>query len=168
MKGHDPLKIALVTHNVVRGDGQGRVNYELVRHCRSVGIGVNIISEKLAPEILDTGAVWHRLGLWISKPDLLHCMHFTPRANSLVRQLRDKVDLVVANGAVLREPHAVNICHFVHGALEPLEHARFQDEARPRRLVSLGFTPNAICAGSGRRLMPQTLSSASRRKFAKN
>src|SRR5579862_1679179 len=81
-----------------------------------MGIGVEIISEKLAPEILDTGAVWNRVGLWISKPDLLHCMHFTPRANSLVRQLRGTVDLVVANGAVLREPHAVNICHFVHGA----------------------------------------------------
>ncbi|HEX4794642.1 MAG TPA: glycosyltransferase family 4 protein [Humisphaera sp.] len=110
------MKIALVTHNVVRGNGQGRVNYELVRYCRSVGIGVNMICEQLAPEVLDTGAIWNRLGLWINRPDLLHGMHFTPRANKLVRQLRGQVDLVVANGAVLAEPHAVNICHFVHGA----------------------------------------------------
>jgi glycosyltransferase involved in cell wall biosynthesis len=110
------VRLALVTHNVVKGGGQGRVNYELVRYCRSQGVAVHVLSETLAPELLDAGTTWDRIDPLLFRPELIHCMDFTPRVGKVIDRIRRDVDLIVANGAVLRRPHAVNICHFVHSA----------------------------------------------------
>ena len=53
------MKIAIVTHNVIRGDGQGRVNFELVRFLLSQGIKVDLVADQVAPELLERGATWH-------------------------------------------------------------------------------------------------------------
>jgi glycosyltransferase involved in cell wall biosynthesis len=110
------VKIALVTHNVVKGGGQGRVNFELVRYCLSHDVQVHVLSETLAPELIEAGATWHRIDPLIFRPELIHCMDFTPRVGKVIDRIRGDFDLIVANGAVLRRPHAINICHFVHSA----------------------------------------------------
>ncbi len=92
------------------------MNFELVRYCLSQGIQIHVISETLSAELVDVGAIWHRIKPRVLKPELIHCIDFRPRAGKVIDEISHDVDLVVANGAVLWRPHALNICHFVHGA----------------------------------------------------
>jgi glycosyltransferase involved in cell wall biosynthesis len=110
------VKIALVTHNLNRGGGQGRVNYELVLHLLKAGVGVTLVAERLSPELLDAGAVWDRVRMSVRRPDLLYVRNFVRHADRAVERLRSSVDLVLANGFSLRVPHDVNVSHFVHAA----------------------------------------------------
>jgi glycosyltransferase involved in cell wall biosynthesis len=109
------MKIAVVTQNLARGGGQPRVNYELVRHCLGEGIKVTVIAEGVAADLLDQGVVWKRINT-VLKPEIVHTQLFTRRVDEAVAAIEDEVDLVVANGYVIRRPHAVNVSHFVHGA----------------------------------------------------
>jgi glycosyltransferase involved in cell wall biosynthesis len=110
------LRLVLVTHNVICGDGQGRVNYRLALHALTRGHRVLLLANQVEPELLERGAQWLRVPLWTQRPHLLKVAEFTRRASALVRRLRGEVDIIHANGYVLEEPHHVNTSHFVHAA----------------------------------------------------
>jgi glycosyltransferase involved in cell wall biosynthesis len=109
------VRICLVTHNIFRGDGQGRVNYELVRHCLAHGISVTVVAHRVAPEVVEAGAEWVRVQPG-SPRGLVHVYRFARRAARVIRDLEHRCDVVVANGVVTAGPHDINICHFVHRA----------------------------------------------------
>ena len=119
------MKIAIVTHCVAKGDGQGRVNYELVRFLLRQGLDVELIATRVDEDLLDAGATWtpvrpHRFGT-----DLVTVWDFTQRVNRLLAERPDEYDLVLACGVVLSCPHTVNVAHFVHGTwLESPYHSR--------------------------------------------
>ncbi|MFY0525804.1 glycosyltransferase family 4 protein [Archangium gephyra] len=110
------MKLALVTHNVIRGDGQGRVNYQLARHALARGHEVLLLADQVEPELLERGARWLRLHPRVQKPHLLKVAEFTQRASALVRRVRGEADIIHANGYVLDAPHHLNTSHFVHAA----------------------------------------------------
>ncbi|WP_375770740.1 glycosyltransferase family 4 protein [Archangium gephyra] len=110
------MKLALVTHNVIRSDGQGRVNYQLARHALAKGHEVLLLADQVEPELLERGARWLRLHPRVQKPHLLKVAEFTQRASALVRRVRGEADILHANGYVLDEPHHLNTSHFVHAA----------------------------------------------------
>jgi glycosyltransferase involved in cell wall biosynthesis len=110
------MKLALVTHNVIRSDGQGRVNYQLARHALARGHEVLLLADQVEPELLERGARWLRLHPRVQKPHLLKVAEFTQRASALVRRVRAEADIIHANGYVLDEPHHLNTSHFVHAA----------------------------------------------------
>ena len=110
------MKIAIVTHNVNRGGGQGRVNYELVLQLLGAGVGVTLVAERVSPDLLDAGAVWNQVRMSVRRPDLAYVRNFVRYSDAAVDALRPQVDLVVANGYTLRVPHDVNVSHFVHSA----------------------------------------------------
>jgi glycosyltransferase involved in cell wall biosynthesis len=109
------MRLALLTHNIFRGDGQGRVNYELVRYCLNQGIRVSVVAHRVAPDLIKAGVEW--LPVQPGQPrGLLHVYRFARRAASVIRQIADRYDVIVANGVVTYGLHDVNICHFVHSA----------------------------------------------------
>lgn len=110
------MRIALITHSVVRGDGQGRVNYEIARHCLGQGVDVTLVADRVAPQLLDLGACWEPVHPRPGRPNLLKAWSFAARADRVVERLRSEVDVIVANGFVVRRPHDVNISNFVHAA----------------------------------------------------
>jgi len=110
------MNIALVTHSVVRGDGQGRVNYEIARHCLSRGAGVTLLADRVAPELVDWGARWIQVHPCPGRPNLWKAWRFAALADRAIERLRHHVDVIVANGFVTRRPHHVNISNFVHAA----------------------------------------------------
>jgi glycosyltransferase involved in cell wall biosynthesis len=109
------MKIALVTHNVVRGDGQGRVNYELVHHLLLRGHDVDLIADRVAPDLVEAGATWHPLHPGFEEINLLKVWRFKHQANALLKKIGDQFDAVLACGVTLSCPHTVNVAHFVHG-----------------------------------------------------
>ncbi|MCI0673815.1 MAG: glycosyltransferase family 4 protein [Myxococcaceae bacterium] len=52
----------------------------------------------------------------LQHPHLLKVEEFAQRASWVVRRLRANLEVIHANGYVLREPHHVNTAHFVHAA----------------------------------------------------
>jgi hypothetical protein len=57
------MKLCIVTHNVIPNDGQGRLNYEIIREACQHGHQVTVVSSQLAPELQHNSQV-----NWISIP----------------------------------------------------------------------------------------------------
>lgn len=45
------MKICIVTHTVTKGDGQGRVNYEITNEAIHRGDHVTLLASSIAPEL---------------------------------------------------------------------------------------------------------------------
>jgi glycosyltransferase involved in cell wall biosynthesis len=110
------MRIALVTHNVIRSDGQGRVNLELAARALARGHSVTLIADRVDPSILQAGAAWARVPVLVEKPHLVKVAEFAARASHVVRRLRSQLDVVHANGFSLDVDHEVSTSHFVHAA----------------------------------------------------
>lgn len=109
------MKVGIVTHNVVKGDGQGRVNYELTRAFLSRGIDVELFADRIAPDLLEAGATWTRIKPGNESINLLKVLRFSLLADKVLAQ-RDDPDLrLIACGFVTTRPHVLNVAHFVHG-----------------------------------------------------
>lgn len=111
------MHIALVTHNVIKGDGQGRVNYELTRHFLQQGADVTLIADTVDQSLVSAGAHWRpvQTGALSDAVDLLKVWRFRRKADRLLHNIGHTFDAILACGAVLTYPHTLNAVHFVHG-----------------------------------------------------
>jgi glycosyltransferase involved in cell wall biosynthesis len=109
------MNVALVTHNVIKGDGQGRVNYELARHLLQCGASVDLYADQVADELLDEGATWHPIHPEFEEIILLKVWRFKRIANRHLAQSHDQYDIILGCGVTLDIPHTHNAAHFVHG-----------------------------------------------------
>jgi len=111
------MHVALVTHDLVSGSGQGRVNLELTRFLLSRDVRVTLLADTVAPELLDAGAEWIPLH---PKPfadsiDLIKVWRFKQMADSTLNDIGDHFDAILACGVTLSCSHTINAVHFVHG-----------------------------------------------------
>jgi glycosyltransferase involved in cell wall biosynthesis len=111
------VKLCIVTPNVIKRDGQGRVNYEITWEAIRQGHHVTLLATRVAPELQNNSQV-----NWISIPvkgwpvELLRGMAFAWRSTKWLHNHRSELDLVHANGAITRGRGDVNLVPFVHGA----------------------------------------------------
>lgn len=111
------MRIAVVTHRVVEGDGQGRVNFELSRAAVRSGHDVSLVATEVDDELVRRDRVeWIPVpvGPWPTK--LLQNLAFAVRSSAELYVRRDRFDLVLANGAITWMPADINVAHFVHSA----------------------------------------------------
>lgn len=108
------MRIAIVTMDVLENDGQGRVNFELTRHLLRLGVSVDLVADRVSPELDRSGANWIRVRPAVSSVHLLRTWDFRRRATRVIASRRGQYDVVLACGAVLDVPHTVNVVHFVH------------------------------------------------------
>ncbi|HOX52133.1 MAG TPA: glycosyltransferase family 4 protein [Fibrobacteria bacterium] len=106
-------RFTLVTHVVRKGDGQGRVNLELVREAVRQGVKVTIVASEISQQLQESPLVsWHRVparGLPVS---LFREMWFSARSAAILR--RHGSGPLVTNGCITSVPADLNACHFVH------------------------------------------------------
>jgi glycosyltransferase involved in cell wall biosynthesis len=111
------VKLCIVTHNVIKGDGQGRVNYEITWEAIRRGHDVTLLASQVAPELRENSQVQ-----WIGIPvkgwpaEIIRNMIFSWRSAIWLLQHRSEFDLVKANGAITAIPADVNAVHFVHSS----------------------------------------------------
>jgi glycosyltransferase involved in cell wall biosynthesis len=113
------MKLAIVTHNVIKGDGQGRVNYEITRHALQKGHDVTLIANRVDVELTELGAVWKPIHpKFLNQIDLCLCFEFARRADQMLSAMPEieKADVIHAYGHTLTVPHHVNTSQFVHDA----------------------------------------------------
>ncbi|HHP7244322.1 MAG TPA: glycosyltransferase, partial [Elainellaceae cyanobacterium] len=110
------MKLAIVTPNVYIGDGQGRVNYELTRHLLTSGISVDLIADRVAPELLDAGAEWIPVQPGFDNFIFARVYRFQRMVDRVLDRIAGRYDAILACGRVTTRPHTVNVLHFVHTA----------------------------------------------------
>lgn len=111
------MKLCIVTHKVSKGDGQGRVNYEIAQEAIQRGHHVTAISSQV-DEYLQTSPnfTWVPIPVEGIATELLRNIHFANRSTMWLKKNRTKFDLIKVNGAITWEPGDINAAHFVHAA----------------------------------------------------
>lgn len=111
------MKICIVTPSVIKGDGQGRANYEIVCEAIRRGHHVTLLASRVDQELQQSSLV-----KWISIPvkgwptQLIRDMVFSEQSASWLRKHRLEFDLVQVYGAITSAPGDVNTVQFVHNA----------------------------------------------------
>ncbi|MCY7281980.1 MAG: glycosyltransferase family 4 protein [Cyanobacteria bacterium CAN_BIN43] len=111
------MKLCIVTHTVAKGDGQGRVNYEVTQAAIRQGHRVILVATSIAPELQQhSQVVWVPITVKPLPSQLLKEMAFSWQAATWLRSHRSDFDLLQVNGAIAHFPADVNAAHFVHHA----------------------------------------------------
>lgn len=121
------MKLCIVTSNVIKRDGQGRVNYEIAREALRRGYHVTLLASRVAPELQQNSQVnWIHIPVKGWPTQLLRGIVFAWRSAAWLRKHRGEFDLVQVNGAITWAKGDVNLVPFVHGAwlLSPLHISR--------------------------------------------
>lgn len=111
------MKICIVTHRVIKGDGQGRVNYEVAWEALRRGHQLTLVASAISPELDGNPQVtWVPIFVKHIPTQLLKNVLFSLKSSAWVRQHQAEFDVVKVNGAITSARSAVNAVHFVHSA----------------------------------------------------
>ena len=111
------MKLCILTRQVNQGDGQGRVNYEVVSEALRRGHTVTLVASQVAPALEHHPQVnWVNIPVQHYPTQLLRDRVFAHRSAQWLAQHRQTVDLVQVNGATTTAAADVNAVHFVHSA----------------------------------------------------
>src|ERR1700744_1615176 len=111
------MRLALISHQVGFGDGQGRVNYEIARAALAAGHDVTLIAEICATDLAS-----HEHGTFVRLPTsklptrFLKNLSFAVRSSRWLKRNRKSLDIVQANGFITLARVDIVAAHFVHGA----------------------------------------------------
>ncbi|MBD2691787.1 glycosyltransferase [Anabaena catenula] len=111
------MRLCIVTHKIKKGDGQGRVNYEVVQEAIRRGHHLTLLASEIAPELEQNSSV-----NWVSIPvkeyptEFIRNFIFAKKSSDWLRQHGREVDLIKANGAITMGAIDVNAVHFVHSS----------------------------------------------------
>jgi glycosyltransferase involved in cell wall biosynthesis len=109
------MKLCIVTPSVVRGDGQGRANYEIIWEAVRRGYQVTLVASKVDQELQNCGQVsWIPISVAQVPTQLLRGMLFSRQSLSWLQQHRQEFDIIQSYGCVTAAPSDVNTVQFVH------------------------------------------------------
>lgn len=111
------MKLGIVTHSVIKGDGQGRVNYEVAKEAIRRGHHVTLLASSVAPDLQQNNLVnWIFIPVKRWPTYLLRNLVFAWQSANWLRKHRAEFDVVKINGAITWQRGDVNAVHFVHSA----------------------------------------------------
>lgn len=111
------MKLCVVTHKVVKGDGQGRVNYEVVQEALRRGYHVTLLASSIAPDLAHHDFIrWIPISTEGLPTQLLQNAVFSWKCAQWLKLYRHEFDVLQVNGAITSFPSDVNAVHFVHSA----------------------------------------------------
>jgi len=111
------MKLCIVTPSVVKGDGQGRANYEIVWESLRRGHDVTLLSRRIDPELQQHPKVkWVFFAVEGLPLQLLREISFAWQSAAWLQQHRHEFDVLQVYGAVTPFPADVNTSQFVHSA----------------------------------------------------
>lgn len=134
------MKICFVTHKVKKGDGQGRVNYEVITEAIKKGHDIIIISSELAEELrVHSQITWIRIGTQKIPTMLLKYQWFALVSAFWIWGNRRGLDLVVVNGFITYANSDINCVHFVHSAWIKSKYHPFREQKNARSFYQLVY-----------------------------
>lgn len=134
------VKLCIVTHSVIKGDGQGRVNYEVTQEAIRRGHHVTLLSSQVAPELQQNDLVqWVPIPVEGWPAELLRNLIFALASTNWLRKHRSQLDVVKANGAITWAKSDLNAVHFVHGSW-----LKFSSKQAKPKSVKTGLNPRQV------------------------
>ncbi|QLE56087.1 glycosyltransferase family 4 protein [Nostoc sp. TCL26-01] len=111
------MKICIVTHKLKKGDGQGRVNYEVAQEAIRRGYHLTLLASEIAPELEQNSLVnWIKIPVDNYPTEFLRNFIFAEKSAKWLRENRGDFDLLKINGAITNVAADVNAVHFVHSS----------------------------------------------------
>lgn len=111
------MRVAIVTHRFVKGDGQSRVNYEIARAALARGDEVTLLATEVDAELgRSAGVSWVPISASSLPTHLCRNWVFGHRCARWLRGRRAGFDVLHVNGSVTDADADVNTSHFVHAA----------------------------------------------------
>jgi glycosyltransferase involved in cell wall biosynthesis len=111
------MNICIVTHKVMKGDGQGRVNYEVVWEATNRGHQVTLLASAIAPELQENKQVnWVNIPVKRFPTEFIRNMMFSWYTSKWLRIHGSEFDFVKVNGAITDFAADANAVHFVHSS----------------------------------------------------
>ncbi|CEJ45412.1 glycosyltransferase family 4 protein [Umezakia ovalisporum] len=111
------MKICIVTHTVKKGDGQGRVNYEVVQQAIHRGYHLTLLASEVDLELQQNHQVnWVPISIKGWPTEFIRNMIFAIKSTNWLQKHRHELDIVKVNGAITNAPGNVNAVHFVHNS----------------------------------------------------
>ncbi|BBC24546.1 glycosyltransferase family 4 protein [Pseudanabaena sp. ABRG5-3] len=109
------MRLCIVTHNIIKGDGQGRANYEIVLEAIRRGYHVTLVAINVSPELQQNSQVkWVPISVKGFPTALLSNLVFTWQSRHWLHQHHHEFDLLQVYGCVTDYPADVNTFQFVH------------------------------------------------------
>lgn len=111
------MNICIVTHKIQKGDGQGRVNYEVVQEAIRRGYHLTLLTSDLDPELQKNHQVrWVEIPVKNWPTELMRNLIFAIKSKNWLQKHRHTIDILNLNGAITNTPGHVNAVHFVHNS----------------------------------------------------
>ena len=111
------MKLCIVTHKVIKGDGQGRVNYEVALAAIRRGHQLTLVASSVSPDLLQSSLVeWVPISVKGLPTELLKNIVFSQKSASWLRQHPHEFDVIKVNGAITSARSDLNAVHFVHSS----------------------------------------------------
>jgi glycosyltransferase involved in cell wall biosynthesis len=111
------VKLCIITHKVKKGDGQGRVNYEIAKEVVRRGHHLTLLATEVAEELHQSSKVnWISISVNNFPTEFIRNFIFANKSAGWLRKNRSAVDLVKVNGAITTAASDVNAVHFVHSS----------------------------------------------------
>lgn len=111
------MKLCIVTHQVKKGDGQGRVNYEVAKEALRRGHHLTLLASEIATDLQQSSEVdWISISVKGWATEFIRNFIFAQKSAAWLRQHRSEVDLVKVNGAITDANADINAVHFVHNS----------------------------------------------------
>ncbi len=109
------MRICIVTHKIVKGDGQGRANYEIVLEAIRRGHHVTLVAINISPDLQQNSHVrWVPISVKGYPTALLSNLIFSWQSRRWLEQHHLEFDLLQVYGCVTDYPADVNTFQFVH------------------------------------------------------
>jgi glycosyltransferase involved in cell wall biosynthesis len=111
------MNIGIVTRNIIKGDGQSRVNYEIALEAIRQGHDITMLADRVDLELQQYDrAHWIDIQVKRWPTQILSGLAFAWKCRTWLNQNRSSLDVLMVNGANTNEFSDVNAIHFVHTA----------------------------------------------------
>ncbi|MBD2487214.1 glycosyltransferase family 4 protein [Aulosira sp. FACHB-615] len=111
------MKLCIVTHKLKKGDGQGRVNYEVAQEAILRGHQLTLLASEISPELTQNNQVnWVQIPVDGYPSEFIRNFIFAYKSASWLQKNRSEIDLLKINGAITNVAADVNAVHFVHSS----------------------------------------------------
>jgi glycosyltransferase involved in cell wall biosynthesis len=111
------MRIGLVTHKLIHGDGQGRVNLEIAAEALRRGWEVTLLASDVCPRLLGSSRVtWKKIKVDSWPTELVRNQLFAWASWRWLARLRRQMDVVCVNGFITWGRADLNAAHYIHSA----------------------------------------------------
>ncbi len=124
------MNICIVTHTVQKGDGQGRVNYEVAQEAIRRGYHLTLLASHVALEMQQNPQVkWVPISIKRWPTEFIRNLIFSRKSTKWLRKNRPELDIVKVNGAITHAHGNVNAVHFVHNSWQKFNSSQNQPKS---------------------------------------